>query len=206
MPFLDSLANPAATRLSSTLSAQTEGSSSKSSCRECARRGSSKIRGYTLIELTVVILLIGLTVVLTVPKFRYSLLTDDLKGTVRRMIGTIRGLKNEAVRERQAFILHFDLEANRLWVESTKASDEELAEAQSNSFQLPEGVRIMDVWSWGRGKKTAGDTAIRFTEKGYVEPSVIHLGAKDGREFTLILSPFLGKVEVLEEYVDFVDL
>ncbi|MBW2172071.1 MAG: prepilin-type N-terminal cleavage/methylation domain-containing protein [Deltaproteobacteria bacterium] len=177
-----------------------------SEAQVCHPKPNLKIRGYTLIELTVVILLIGLTVVLTVPKFRYSLLTDDLKSSVRRMIGTIRTLRNEAVRERQAFMLHFDLETNRLWVESAKASDEELAEAQSNSFQLPEGVRIMDVWSWGRGKETSGETAIRFTEKGYVEPSVIHLKAMDGREFTLILSPFLGKVEVLEEYVDFVEL
>lgn len=177
-----------------------------SKAQVCHPRPNPKIRGYTLIELTVVILLIGLTVLLTVPKFRYSLLTDDLKGTVRKMVGTIRTLRNEAVRERQAFMLHFDLEANRLWVESTKATDEELAEAHSNAFQLPEGVRIMDVWTIGRGKQAGGDTAIRFTEKGYVEPSVIHMKAMDGREFTLILSPFLGKVEVLEEYVDFVEL
>jgi len=185
---------------------QTSTIGSLSEAQVCHPKPNLKIRGYTLIELTVVIVLIGLTVVLTVPKFRYSLLTDDLKGTVRRMIGTIRTLRNEAVRERQAFMLHFDLETNRLWVESAKATEEELAEAHSKAFQLPEGVRIMDVWSRGRGKQAAGEAAIRFTEKGYVEPSVIHLGAKDGREFTLILSPFLGKVEVLEEYVDFVGL
>lgn len=177
-----------------------------SEAQVCHPKPNAKTRGYTLIELTVVILLIGLTVLLTVPKFRYSLLSDDLKGTVRRMIGTIRTLRNEAVREHQAFLLHFDLEANRLWVESTKATDEELAEAHTNAFQLPAGVRIMDVWRRGKGKETAGETAIRFSEKGYVEPSVIHLKAADGREFTLILSPFLRKVEVLEEYVDLGDL
>jgi general secretion pathway protein H len=122
------------------------------------------------------------------------------------MVGTIRTVKNEAVREHQAFMLHFDLETNRLWVESTKATAEELAEAHSNAMELPAGVRIMDVWSRGKGKTAAGQTAIRFTEQGYVEPSVIHLAAKDGREFTLILSPFLGKVEVLEKYVDFLNL
>jgi general secretion pathway protein H len=155
---------------------------------------------------TVVIVLIGLTVLLTVPKFRYSLLTDDLKGTVRRMVGTVRGLRNQAVREHQAFMLHFDLETNRLWWESAEASDEDLTEARAKAFQIPDGVRIMDVWKRGAGKEAVGDRSIRFTEKGYVEPSAIHLGAADGREFTLILSPFLGKVEVVEEYVDFVDL
>jgi prepilin-type N-terminal cleavage/methylation domain-containing protein len=172
----------------------------------CHAKLNGKTRGYTLIELTVVILLIGLTVLLTVPRFRYSLLTDDLKGTVRRMVGTIRSVKNEAVREHQAFMLHFDLETNRLWVEPTKATDEELAVAHANAVELPEGVRVMDVWSRGKGKTAVGQTAIRITEKGYLEPSVIHLGAQDGRQFTLILSPFLGKVEVLDKYVDFQDL
>ena len=172
----------------------------------CHPKPNGKTQGYTLIELTVVILLIGLTVLLTVPRFRYSLLTDDLKGTVRRMVGTIRSVKNEAVRERQAFILHFDLETNSFWVEPTKATEEELAVARDNAVQLPEGVRVMDVWSRGKGETAVGQTTIRITEKGYLEPSVIHLGAKDGREFTLILSPFLGKVEVLDKYVDFQDL
>jgi prepilin-type N-terminal cleavage/methylation domain-containing protein len=178
-----------------------------SEARVCPRPDTNpKIRGYTLIELTVVVLLIGLTLLVTVPRFRYSLVTDDLKATVRRLVGTIRTVKNDAVREHQAYRLHFDLETNRLWVEPSQATDEELEAARTNAVQLPEGVRIMDVWSRGKGKTAAGQTTIRFTEKGYIEPSAIHLEARDGREFTLVLSPFLGKVEVLEKYVDFVDL
>jgi general secretion pathway protein H len=177
-----------------------------SEAQVCHPKPHAKIRGYTLIELTVVVLLIGLTVLLTVPRFRYSLVTDDLKGTVRRMVGTIRGLRSQAVREHQAFMLHFDLETNRLWWEPAEGSDEELTAARAKAFQIPDGVRIMDVWKRGEGKEASGETSIRFSEKGYVEPSAIHLGAADGREFTLVLSPFLGKVEVLEEYVDFVDL
>jgi hypothetical protein len=31
---------------------------------------------------------------------------------------------------------------------------------------------------------------------------VIHLGAEDGREFTLVLNPFLGTIKVYDKYVD----
>jgi hypothetical protein len=31
---------------------------------------------------------------------------------------------------------------------------------------------------------------------------VIHLGADDGREYTLELSPFLGTVKFYEKYID----
>jgi type II secretory pathway pseudopilin PulG len=159
--------------------------------------------GYTFIELTVVVFLIGLTLVLTVPKFRYAMLTDDLKATVRRMVGTVRSLRNEAIREQKIYTLHFDLESNRFWIESADMTDEGRDLAYEKAFHLPEGVRILDVWSGARGKKVDGKAAIRFTKKGYIEQSVIHLAAEDGREFTLELSPFLGKVKVSEKYIEF---
>ncbi len=122
------------------------------------------------------------------------------------MIGTIRGLRNEAIREYKIYRLHFDLESNRLWVEAADMTEDEQSEAYKTAFQLPEGVRILDVWRRETGKKTAGQTAIHFTKKGYVEQSIIHLAAEDGREFTLVLSPFLGKVKVYEKYVEIVGI
>ena len=160
--------------------------------------------GFTFIELTVVIFLIGLTLALTVPRLRCAILTDDLKATVRRLVGTVRSLRNEAIREQKAYSLQFDLESNRFWIESADMTDEDREEACKKAFRLPEGVRLLDVWRRGRGKKAAGETAISFTKKGYMEQSVIHLASEDGRRFTLVLSPFLGKIKVLENYVEFV--
>ena len=144
--------------------------------------------------------------VLSVPRLRYAMLTDDLRGTVRRMVGTVRTLRNEAIREQKVYALHFDLESNRLWADSADMTDEERIEAHQKAFQLPKGVRVLDVWRRGKGKEVAGEAVIRFTKKGYMEQSVIHLGAEDGRRFTLIFSPFLGRVKVLEEYIEFVDI
>ena len=167
---------------------------------------SQNSKGYTLIELIVVVILVGLMIGLTVPRFQYAILTDDLKTTTRKMIGMIKGLRNEAVREHKDYVLHFDLESNRFWIDSTDMSEEERAMASAEASPFPEGVRVMDVWSRGKGKTMTGETAILFNKKGYVTQSVIHLGSEDGREFTLVLSPFLRRVKVLENYVDFVDL
>ena len=163
-------------------------------------------KGYTFIELTVVIFLIGLTLVLTVPRFRYEMLTDDLKATVRRMVGTIRSLRNDAIREQKLYVLCFDLGSNRYWIESADMTDEGRALEYEKALQLPGGVQILDVWSGEMGKKVDGKAAIRFTKKGYIEPSIIHLGAEDGRKFTLELSPFMGKVKVFEKYVEFIGI
>lgn len=115
-------------------------------------------------------------------------------------------LRNEAVREQKIYRLCFDLESNRFWIESTDMTDEGRALAYENAFQLPEEVRILDVWSGEIGKKVDGKVAISFSKKGYIEQSVIHIGAEDGRRFTLELSPFMGKVKVFEKYVEFVGI
>ncbi len=79
---------------------------------------------------------------------------------------------------------------------------EERTMTRERAFALPGDIRIMDVWQKEWGKQVDGEVAIRFTKKGYVEHTVIHLGAEDGREFTLILSPFLGTIKSYDKYVD----
>jgi len=163
-------------------------------------------KGYTFIEITVVVLLIGLMMALTLPRFRYAMLTDNLKTATRRLVGTIKTIRNEAVREQQGFVLYFDLESNRFWPESSGMTEEERLISHERASSLPRGVRILDIWLKGKGKKVAGDAAIRFNKKGYVQQSVIHLESEDGRQFTLVLSPFLGRVRILERYVEFEDV
>ena len=150
--------------------------------------------------------MIGLMMALTIPRFRYALLTDNLKAATRKLVGTIKTIRSEAVREQQNFILHFDLESNRFWLESGAMSEEERLISHEKASSLPGGVNIIDVWLKGKGKKMTGETAIRFTKKGYVQQSAIHLGSEDGRRFTLVLSPFLGRVQILENYVEFEDI
>lgn len=162
-----------------------------------------KTKGYTLIELIVVMVLIGLMTALAVPRFRYAVLTDNLKTTTRKLVGLAKGLRSEAVREHQTFVLHFDLESNRFWIDRAGMTEEERILAREKASSLPRGVRILDIWLMGKGKKMAGEAAIRFNKNGYVQQSVIHLGADDGREFTLVLSPFLRRVKVIENYVEF---
>ncbi|MFC1867510.1 Tfp pilus assembly protein FimT/FimU [Thermodesulfobacteriota bacterium] len=162
--------------------------------------------GYNLIELTIVILLAGFLLSLTIPRFRNVILTDNLKSVSRKMVGTIMGLRNDAIREHKDYDLRFDLESNRFWIDSPFMTEEERVIAREKAFTLPEGIRIIDIWFKGKGKITSGETGIRISKKGYVRPSVIHLGSEDGRKFTFVLSPFISKIKILENYLDFEDI
>lgn len=160
-------------------------------------------KGYTLIELAVVVVLIGLMLAVSIPRFRYSLLTDNLKSTTRRIVGIVKSIRNEAIREQNVYLLHFDIGSNRFWIDSDAMNEEECELAREKAFELPPDVRVIDVWSRDRGKKAGDKAVIRFSKKGYVEQTAIHLGAEDGREFTLVLNPFLGTIKIYNKYVDF---
>ncbi len=166
-------------------------------------RGDAK--GYTLIELLVVMALIGLMMTVTTPRFRYALFTDNLKTATRELTGMIQNTRSEALREQKDFFLCFDLDSGLIWVVSSDMTEEGRALARERASSLPEGVRVLDVWFAGKGKTSTGDTAIRFDKRGYVQPSAVHLSSED-KEFTLVLSPFLEKVKVLDNYVDIEDM
>ena len=161
-----------------------------------------KTKAYTLIELTVVVFLIGLILALTIPRVQHGLLTDDLKAATRRMIGTIKSLREMAVRDQRGYRLHFDMESNRYWIEWDTMTIEEQAEARQNPSKLPVDVRILDICRPDTGKKDTGETAIYFTKKGYVEYAVIHLGTNNDRAHTIVLSPFMDTIKTYDGYVD----
>jgi len=159
-------------------------------------------KGYTLIELVVVVSLIGIMAVLAVPRFRYALLTDDLKSGTRKMAGLIKNIRNEAIRTQKAHYLRLDLESNQFWTDSAAMTEEERVLARKKAFSLPEGVRFEDVWFKGKGKKTDGTAYITFSRKGYAPQSAIHLGIEDGESLTLVVSPFQQGVKIVKDYID----
>jgi len=170
------------------------------------QRGNTGSGGFTLIELTMVILLLGMFLSLTIPRLGDSVFKDSLKNSSRKMIGYITELRNMAIRDNIDYYLSLDIDSNRLWIEPAVTDVEEREDIQERAYTFPEEVRIIDILFRDEGEKTSGIASIRFTREGYIRPSIIHLGSKDGRKFTFVLRPFLGKVELMEDYVDFEDL
>lgn len=156
-----------------------------------------------MIELVVVMCLIVMMLGLTLPQIRNTLLSDGLKRTALRMVGLASNLRDEAVREQRTYALHLDLVGQQYWIGFSAMTEEEQTLARENAEKLPPDVQILDVWFKDGGKVTEGEAAILFFKKGYVQPSAIHLGDDDGRRFTIVLSPFVGKAKVMETYVDF---
>ena len=159
-------------------------------------------RGFSLIELTVVVVIIGLTMAITMPRFRSSLLFDHLKDSTRRVAILITSLSKEAVRGHQDYLLYFDLSENRYWTENPGLTEEGRLIAKEQAVNLPEDVRVLDIMKKGDEIRNTGEVSIMITKKGYLQPATIHLGSDQGRAFTICLKTFAGKAEILDGYVE----
>ncbi|MCK4467221.1 MAG: prepilin-type N-terminal cleavage/methylation domain-containing protein [Desulfobacterales bacterium] len=159
-------------------------------------------KGFTLIELSVVVFLIGLMLLIAVPKVRDTMLSDGLKTAVNHLTGTARELRSDAVRNQVDYILRLDLDNNLVWTHSADMTPEARNEMKKRAFKLREEVKIMDVYLFGKEKVTDGEALIRFSRKDYMHPAVVHLAQKDQR-FTLVFEPFLSSVRIYDKFINF---
>jgi prepilin-type N-terminal cleavage/methylation domain-containing protein len=169
--------------------------------RESFKKSFFKTSGYTLIELIVVLVLLGLMFGLVVPKFRQAVLSDSLDTTSLRIIGLVEDLRERAISHQVSYVLHLDIRKKELWSFASNASAEEQETARERAYQLPVDVIIEDIWSWSGGK-LYDEATIQFSSKGYIEQSMIHLQSDDGRQLSLELTPFLGSIKIHDGYVD----
>ena len=159
-------------------------------------------KGFTLIELSVVVFLIGLMLLIAVPKVRDTMLSDGLKTTVNNLAATARELRSDAVRNQVDYILRLDMDNNLVWTHSADMTPEAKDERKKRAFRLPDNLNILDVYLFGEEKITDGEVLIRFSKKDYMHPAVVHLAQNDQR-FTLVFEPFLTSVKTYDTYIDF---
>ena len=157
-------------------------------------------RGYTLIELSLIILLIGVILVFVLPKLD-NLGDTRLRTTARQLAGKIQSLYDESVLKKQPYQLVFDI-TNRTYSYAEISDDvSSVISDSAKETSMPEKVFIKDIVMPSEGKITEGKVTIRFFPDGYVEKNTIHLS--DGKkDFTLVTTPLTGKVKITEGYVE----
>lgn len=173
--------------------------------KERARKTLKNPGGFTLIELSTVIFLIGLIVSLVLPQIRDAALSDTLKNTAMVLTSTVEEIRYQAVKDNCECLLKFNFEKKKFWADLPWLTDEERNVADTFSFSLPSDIRVMDICFKDGSIYTSDEVSIAFTREGYITPAIIHLASEDGRRFSFIIRPFLGDASVIEEYVEIDD-
>jgi len=167
--------------------------------------GFERIKGFTLIELIVVISLISIMLFFAVPRFQSNILSDSTKEVSRWILLKIPYIKESAAREQRRYILHVSLDSKKLWITHEAMLEEALQSAETNAYKLPEDIKLLDVEYPDQEKISVGQADIYFNEKGYSDKAIIHLENDDNEKFSFLIEPFLLRVRLYNSYAEFED-
>jgi prepilin-type N-terminal cleavage/methylation domain-containing protein len=160
-------------------------------------------QGFTLLELIIVCLLITVSLAFSVPNLRQALVVDQLSASSRKVIALIREVRTLAAQEQQPYLIHFDLDGEKIWYQQdTYGSDiENEQENHHPSIQLPPSVHLQDILTGDTEKKTSGDVALWINKQGYMEQTILHLADDQDNIISLVLFPFLSTIKVYDTYI-----
>jgi Tfp pilus assembly protein FimT len=159
-------------------------------------------KGFTFLELTLVILLLGFIFLLTFPNFRQSIAPRDLKRVVLSLTGTLRYAQSQAGTTKLKHRLNIDIKENTFWVTVEKERGKFFRDPSSSGQPtfLPRGISFLDLYHPERGKVQDGNAYVEFSPTGWAEECTIHVKKSEEEVFTLFVNPLGGKIEVAAGY------
>ncbi|MBI5639752.1 MAG: prepilin-type N-terminal cleavage/methylation domain-containing protein [Nitrospirae bacterium] len=142
-------------------------------------------KGFTLLELIVVISIISLFVALAFPAF-YGLEERGLKSDARKTASLLRYLHENAIASKKTFSLQIDLSEHALsWNGPEGNKNEELSS-------------LADIYLQSKGNVKEGQVIVFFGSSGIQEPIEVRLRAKD-KTMTVSFSPISGRAKIKDE-------
>ncbi len=159
--------------------------------------------GFTLIELSVVILLLALISAFTMPiALQHS--GYYLDSTARRLGSVIGYIRSQAASKKMMLRLNFDIEKRQYWVSTFNEDGEDVMVPfeMAKLTDLPRGVSVADVHVRFSDKINEGKAAIQFFPNGYVEGGVIHLKDDNEGACTILINPLTGRTKITDKYIE----
>jgi prepilin-type N-terminal cleavage/methylation domain-containing protein len=166
------------------------------------RAGASNDRGFTMVELAMVLLVIGIVSAIVMPRVGGVLDRQQMRRAINVVRGTARYLQARAALTKRVYRLTFDLDRQVMsvcYLSTEGCESEQTRELRDYSF--PDAVRVLDVVNPQGEKTQEGEATTHFHPTGLAEPSTIHFGG-DIKQMTLMIEPLAGRVKVLDGYVE----
>jgi len=159
---------------------------------------SSKRQGFTLIELIVVIVILAIIGTISVPLLFNRLGTDE-RTTLRRIVGTVKELYNEATLTRDEHQLEFDLDRHTIQAYRLRAVAADRVEKEPFRREITLApLTLQQIEVEGQGSFRSGQVTVRIFPLGWMEQTRLHVRNADGSDMQLIFSPLTGTTRIEE--------
>ena len=157
-------------------------------------------RGFTFIELMVVLAILGVAVALVYPKLDRLLLAESEPWrSGRRLVRVVRHIHELAVATESAFFLHIDVEAGEYW---TSSQDVEGGPGSATrpahlKGQFGDGVTLRRLGSSNDDVAPEDVWTMEFSPDGWSDSASMVLTSSDGRRVEVIVKGWFGDVELV---------
>ncbi|MBW1972222.1 MAG: type II secretion system protein [Deltaproteobacteria bacterium] len=157
--------------------------------------------GFTLIELAIVIMILGIILSIAAPKLPKPEILR-IKSEIRELKALITLLYDEALIKKNFYRLNYDISNGRYWVTILQKNKEYVKDTNilKREKELPSNLKFEDIITTHAGKKMEGITFSQFFPSGFVEETFIHLKSSKGKYLTLHILPLTGEVKSYEGY------
>ncbi|MDU0458254.1 MAG: prepilin-type N-terminal cleavage/methylation domain-containing protein [Geobacteraceae bacterium] len=157
--------------------------------------------GFTLIEIVVVMVIIGMVMMLVIPRLPSSD-SENLKISARTMAASLRYLQERAATTGAGYYLTFEPGSDVLKVFEVAADGSGRAPSDPllQKPLLREGILVADVVVPRLGKVVEGQLRLDVGMTGLRDFVTIHLRSPEGKFWTVMAFPAGGKVKFYEGY------
>jgi len=168
--------------------------------------GRRREAGFTLVELVVVIVLIGLMAMITVTKLDFLVPKYRLRGAARD-VGSVLGLgKAHAASNGKDVYFEVDLSRGEYWLlapfPKQEVGDDVNTDVSARPLEyqpifqrsLPDGVQFTDAVLGDKDKTTEGRSRARLSALGSSSHIILNLRNDEGNEISLKMNGFTGVI------------
>ena len=149
----------------------------------------SRNRGFTLLELVLVLLVIGLVAAVTIPSLARGFASMQLRASARDVLNVFRQAKEKAVTEQTEMQITIDPSKQEFILADEVGDDEK-------RFSLPKEVIISRV-SFGGSNVAQGPVFVRFLPNGSSETAEVEIKpGKGGPSIVIATDPIAGGARI----------
>jgi general secretion pathway protein H len=158
-------------------------------------------RGFTLIEIAIVLAIIGMVLMLVIPRLP-STERENLKASARTLASTLRYMQDRAATGRTTYYLRMEpgTDSVKVLEASADGSEKEPLDPLLRKKPVKEGIIVADVTIPRLGKVNDGMIRLDVGGGGLRDFVVIHLRSADNAFWTVMAFPASGKVKVFDGY------
>ena len=163
-----------------------------------------KSKGFSLIELIIVLIIISLSISLVTPSLSRFSKTIELKATAKKVSGILRYCRSEAVNKGLVYQVVFNSELREVKVQSMERMGEEKGKDEKNEkkipkkiYSFPEGIHIREI-EVASSQYPSDLPTIEFYPNGGSNGGLIVFDRQDHKGYRIKVHFLTGMVKIEE--------